>query len=333
MTVCCCTSCSPTQFPFHSSLLFYVLPTSSLHPGNVGEAIIAIGSLAVAPIGAGGPQRGVQLRPYRSRLWENGAATPSDIRNALQRRSKSGTARDIVQPQTPAAACLLVTFTALPQVQNTPRLSTNTTAGTLTPNSTCTNLDKTPQVTASASALIGSSDLLPPQVLDGGVKMCFFSLCFSLSVFFPSIITCPRDWVTVVQSAGNGSLFDICWVGRLEEKALIIQSFLPLFTHPDSCGLGAFGPISNPVAFVKARFSTFLRTILVSLPQTSLFSPLIIPHMTVQNQITFRTTAMIVKPAELCLRVTSWKVWAGGVVEVLDCPLVHAEHKPKTINV
>lgn len=44
MTVCCCMSCSPTRFPFHSSLLFCVLPTSSLHSGSLGEAI---GSLAV----------------------------------------------------------------------------------------------------------------------------------------------------------------------------------------------------------------------------------------------------------------------------------------------
>lgn len=65
----------------------------------------------------------------------------------------------------------------LPHMQNTPQLA----------HSTCTNLDPTPQVTASGcdSGLIGSSDLLPPQLLDGGVKMCFFSLIFGLSGFFP----------------------------------------------------------------------------------------------------------------------------------------------------
>lgn len=95
-------------------------------------------------------------------------------------------------------------------MQNNPQL----------PHSTCTNSDQTPQVTSSGcdSELIGSSDLLPPLLSDGGVKMCFFSLCFGLSGFSPSIITCPRDWVTVVQSAGNGSLFDICWSGGWKKR-------------------------------------------------------------------------------------------------------------------
>lgn len=60
-------------------------------------------------------------------------------------------------------------------------------------------------------------------------EKCAFSHYFSVSqAFFPSIITCPRDWVTVVQSAGKGSLFDICWVERWEEKALIIESYFPV---------------------------------------------------------------------------------------------------------
>ena len=60
--------------------------------------------------------------------------------------------------------------------------------------------------------------------------MCFFSLFLCLSGFFfpPSIITCPRDWVTVAQSVGKGSLFDMCWVERREEQALIIASYFPL---------------------------------------------------------------------------------------------------------
>lgn len=144
MTVCCCMSCSPTPFPFHSSLLFYVLPTSSLHSGNLGEAIIAIGSLAVAPIRAGGPQRGVQLRPYRSRLWENGAATPGDMRNTLERRSKSGTARDIVQPQTVSSGNIYSSSTS---AEHTAALDEYNRRHTR-PNSTRTNFDKTPRVTA-----------------------------------------------------------------------------------------------------------------------------------------------------------------------------------------
>lgn len=45
--------------------------------------------------------------------------------------------------------------------------------------------------------------------------MLFLILFLSLRLF-PSIITCPRDWVTVVQSAGKRRLFNICWEARRE---------------------------------------------------------------------------------------------------------------------
>lgn len=61
--------------------------------------------------------------------------------------------------------------------------------------------------------------------------------------------------MTVVQSAGNGSLFDICWIGRLEEKASIIQSYFAPFTHTDSCRLRAFGSVSDPAALVNPSLS------------------------------------------------------------------------------
>lgn len=104
----------------------------------------------------------------------------------------------------------------------------------------------------SDSDLIGSSDLLPPlpQLLDGGVKMCFFSFCFSLSGFFfpsPSIITCPRDWVTFVQSEGNGNLFHICCKrGHPRSNPICRRSRTPI---PDASP--ALGSISDPAALVK----------------------------------------------------------------------------------
>lgn len=171
--------------PCQPSLLFNVLlcPTLSFWQPQRSYHCYWFLPALLLPIRAGGPQRGVRLRPYWSRLWERGATTPGNMRNALEHRREGATARDTVELQTLLVMCFLETFTALPQELTTAvdehnRRHTH-------PNSTCANLDKTPQVTASASELIGSSDLLPPQVLDSGVKMCFFSLCFGLSSFFP----------------------------------------------------------------------------------------------------------------------------------------------------
>lgn len=80
-----------------------------------------------------------------------------------------------------------------------------------------TNFERTLQATPSIGKwqcrlLIGCSDPASPPLMDGSVKnVLFLILFFSLrGFFFLSIITCPTDWVTVVQSAGKGSLFNIC---------------------------------------------------------------------------------------------------------------------------
>lgn len=87
-------------------------------------------------------------------------------------------------------------------------------------------------------------------------KCSFLIIFLSFRLFSPSIITCPRDWVTVVQSAGKGSLFDICWVERREEKALIIESYFPLFTQRGSWGLYAYSPISTVSLPPRGPFSS-----------------------------------------------------------------------------
>lgn len=96
-------------------------------------------------------------------------------------------------------------------------------------------------------------------------EKCAFSNSFSVSqAFFPSIITCPSDWVIVVQSAGKGSLFDICWVERREEKVLIIESYFPLVHEAWLLGLLCLQP------HIHCLFSTHVPKSLCP-PQSSLY--------------------------------------------------------------
>lgn len=78
----------------------------------------------------------------------------------------------------------------------------------------------------NASHWLAAVTRLTPLPKDGGVKNVPFLFLFHGSeLFFLSIITFPGDWVTVVQSAGKGSGYYICWIERWEKKRLIIECF------------------------------------------------------------------------------------------------------------